>query len=712
MKRKELEKLPVLLATTAMLKQAKQEPLVQGYYKNKRVYAHDFYARCRKFGAILKVAFYKTELLAAGGRQPRYEVFLNRKEQDFLTYAYAEKSWRTSMLHNLYRFGDLLYNIRFSERDEKLICEYLSSKEEPYRAIQKFQVQIREQQLLARHRKETDPWDTAMALVPPLPKDWDRWVGKVGVEQNYMFYRYQRGGAKTGYCSYCDRTVPIRKPKHNTLTKCPRCRKQVQFKAFGKMGRFRTEKNVAYLMQQYPGGFVIREFWAERSYSRENYRNVKAFYHEFRRAIFDADAKPVQAFYWGLYKQRFLRWIACRNFNPDYYNAVDGRIYGKTLPYLAKTVLRRTGLPEYLRIYKNIDPVQYLAVLERTPKLEQISKAGLPRLTRDCVRSQSHMRSILSEGSTHGGLACLLGINRQELSRLRKNNAGLEYLEWLQLEKSTGTVITDQTIRWMCKEEIRPKQLAFITDRMHGEQIWHYLTRQMQELNLNSKRVIELWQDYLSMAARFGYDTNDSIIYRVRKLRQRHDELAARSKEMELVLRAGEILREYPHIVQNLCAIQNKFAFADEQFQLQVPNTVEDILAEGQKLRHCIANSGTYWERIERRESYLLFVRKVSAPETPYYTVEAEPNGTVRQVRTKYNRQNDDIGEVRAFLMEWQKQLAKRLTQKDRQLAADSHELRIKELVQLRSEKVTIHTGDYAGRMLVDVLTEDLMEAA
>lgn len=306
----------------------------------------------------------------------------------------------------------------------------------------------------------------------------------------------------------------------------------------------------------------------------------------------------------------------------------------------------------------------------------------------------------------------MLGINRQELSRLRKNNAGLEYLEWLQLEKSTGTVITDQTIRWMCKEEIRPKQLAFITDRMHGEQIWHYLTRQMQELNLNSKRVIELWQDYLSMAARFGYDTNDSIIYRVRKLRQRHDELAARSKEMELVLRAGEILREYPHIVQNLCAIQNKFAFADEQFQLQVPNTVEDILAEGQKLRHCIANSGTYWERIERRESYLLFVRKVSAPETPYYTVEAEPNGTVRQVRTKYNRQNDDIGEVRAFLMEWQKQLAKRLTQKDRQLAADSHELRIKELVQLRSEKVTIHTGDYAGRMLVDVLTEDLMEAA
>ena len=133
---------------------------------------------------------------------------------------------------------------------------------------------------------------------------------------------------------------------------------------------------------------------------------------------------------------------------------------------------------------------------------------------------------------------------------------------------------------------------------------------------------------------------------------------------------------------------------------------------DSRKLCHCIANSDVYWERMERRESYLLFLRKTAEPDNPYYTVEAEPGGTVRQVRTQYNRQNDDIGEVRAFLKIWQKQLAKRLTQKDKQLAADSHELRIKELVQLRNDQVTIHTGDLAGRLLVDVLTEDLMEAA
>ena len=713
MKRKELEKLPVLRATTAMLKQAEKETMIPiGYFRKELRYEHEHYARCKRFDRILKVAIYLTKNLAAGGRKPVYELFLDYDAQDFLTYSFMEKKWRTAMLRNLPQLGFGIHDVQISSRDSAVIGQYLHSKWEAIVAIREFQEGIREKQLLARHKKETDPWDAAMALVPPLPKDWDRWVSKVGIEQNYMFYQYRRGGTKTGYCSYCDREVPIRKPKHNAVARCPRCRRTVQFKSFGKMGRLRTGRNIMYLMQPYPGGFVIREFWAERTYDKEKYRNIKAFYHEFRRAIFDADAKPVQAFYWGVYKQRTSRWIKGCNCSEGYYPDESGRVYGKTVPYLARTYLQKTGLPELTRTKMKIDPEKYLVVLKRMPNLEQLTKAGLFRLAVECTQDYYKLSSIFQTTPVQRGLAPKLGLNRLELARLRKNQGGRAFLEWLQFEKQTGTPISDFAIQWMCKEHIDPQQLQFIADRMRYGQIQHYLNRQMQELNLSSERVIELWRDYLSMALRFGYDTNDPIVYRVRKLQQRHDELAARREDMQLTLRAGEILQTYPHIEQNLCAIREKFSFADEQFRLQVPNALEDILKESQTLFLCIANSDTYWERIESKESYLLFVRKASAPDTSYYTVEAEPNGTVRQVRTVYNRQNDDIGEVRAFLKIWQKQLAKRLTQKDKQLAADSHELRIKELVQLRHDQVTIHTGDLAGRLLVDVLTEDLMEAA
>lgn len=250
MKRKELEKLPVLRATTAMLKQAENEPMIEsGYFRKELRYEHEYYARCKRFDRILKVAIYLTKNLAAGGRKPVYELFLDYDAQDFLTYSFMEKKWRTAMLRNLPQQGFGISDAQISSRDSAVIGQYLHSKWEAIASIWEFQEGIREKQLLARHKKETDPWDAAMALMSPLPKDWDRWVSKVGVEQNYMFYQYRRGGAKTGYCSYCDREVPIRKPKHNAVARCPRCRRTVQFKSFGKMGRLRTGRNILYLMQ-------------------------------------------------------------------------------------------------------------------------------------------------------------------------------------------------------------------------------------------------------------------------------------------------------------------------------------------------------------------------------------------------------------------------------------------------------------------------------
>lgn len=92
--------------------------------------------------------------------------------------------------------------------------------------------------------------------------------------------------------------------------------------------------------------------------------------------------------------------------------------------------------------------------------------------------------------------------------------------------------------------------------------------------------------------------------------------------------------------------------------------------------------------------------------------MEVEPNGTVRQIRTEYDRQNSDITDAREFLKGWQKEVVKRLTKEDREKAQQSRALREQEFVQLRKDQVTIRNGDLAGRLLVDVLTADLLEAA
>ena len=64
-------------------------------------------------------------------------------------------------------------------------------------SILKFQRAVRDAELERRHRKETDPWDAELSQTPPLPKDWERWVNKVGIQENTSSMITARAGQGT-----------------------------------------------------------------------------------------------------------------------------------------------------------------------------------------------------------------------------------------------------------------------------------------------------------------------------------------------------------------------------------------------------------------------------------------------------------------------------------------------------------------------------------
>ena len=68
------------------------------------------------------------------------------------------------------------------------------------------------------------------------------------------------------------------------------------------------------------------------------------------------------------------------------------------------------------------------------------------------------------------------------------------------------------------------------------------------------------------------------------------------------------------------------------------------------------------------------------------------------------------IEQATEFLQKWQRVITARLTESDKALAAKSRILREKEFIQLKKDRVIIHTGHLAGRLLADVLMADLME--
>ncbi|EOS72119.1 MAG: hypothetical protein HFG77_07600 [Hungatella sp.] len=714
MKKKELMTIAPLKLTSYLMKVAKKdEPVKQQHWKTDKNYKYGRYLRVKEEKGYLVISVFLTQFVRAGARHPFYVVYIDKSANDFITFETDTGKWRKSMLYNLdwprYMYGSGTY---ISRRDKKLVCRYLGTETGEYEELEHYQARVREQQLIVRHRKKTDAWDEVMKQVPGIPKDWERWLLRNVVSEHYIFYKYKRGGATEGYCTHCGKMVPIKAPKYNESGICSRCGQEIHFKSVDKSKSIWTETKAAYLIQRCKKGIILRLFEVAMVLGKGDFHNPEIWYSEIKRIFYD-DQFREEPYYYGDFKNRGTRWIAgesdSRRVGFYYYysySPIYGKVYPRTLPDLEKKELKRTGLRQWIQGNMILNPRKYLGAWRKIPVLEQIVKAGLTRLAGELVENPE---KLVWKDST-GELAKRLWIDKAELKRLRKMDGGFHVLCWLKQEKKEDICLPDELIGWFIEKGILPKDLAFIHDRMSYVQIKNYLVRQKGKREDSIRQVLITWEDYLSMAKRVKMNVYDAIVYRANKLYQRHGELVEYIQKNQLSVTAGELEEEYPYINGILPRLQEKYEYSNKTYTILAPRTVKDILEEGQALHHCIDKKKEYFERINNQESFILFLRKTKQPDQPYYTLEVEPGGVIRQKRTEYDRQKKDIDKASAFLRKWQKVVQKRLTGDDFALAEKSREIRIESYAEMRKKRVKINGGLFAGQYLADVLEADLME--
>ncbi len=704
-----LKKLRKLNATKEMMSKANADSMRRGsgrWGSTINTYETGMYMRCQQLKGIVKIAFFLTEYMKLGAATPVYELFINPEVGEFITWDNLKQKWSNAKLDML-DWPEYVYESKkwINQEGNNTIKKRLGVKNGGYRGILDYQLKVREDELKQKHRRETDPWDLDMEQIPSLPKDWSRWVDKVAITENFIFYEYTRKGATQGYCTWCEKQVPITKAKHNTVGKCKCCGHDIVFKSVGKAGHFRTNRESGYLIQRCENGFVVRQFEVNRHYRKGEYENPDKHYFEVRRTIFTPDLYA-RVYYFGLYKQYKTRWIKS---NPSSW-AQPGKVYGRTIPTLDNNELKRTGLSNMIKTLNKLDPEIYLLALKKDPSIEQIAKAGLTELALE-LTGQSYWRRNHPEINEKGELSKRLGIDSQRLKRLREMNGGITFLDWMQYEKKHNKSIPSDVIKWFESHGIEPKDIKFVSDRMSEIQICNYLKKQMKDYQKESiRKIISDWKDYLSMAKRVQMNVYDSIVYKAKNLKKRHDELVSYINNNEAEVLEMEMMSKYPNVNTICTELKEKYEYSDDKYAVVVPSGIKEIIEEGNALHHCVGTSERYFDRINAKEAYILFLRKAEEVEKPYYTLEIEPNGTIRQKRTEYDRQKKDIEDASKFLKKWQQEVQKRLTEEDLKLSENSKELRINGLEELRKNNVIIHTGDLAGSLLADVLESDLME--
>lgn len=146
--------------------------------------------------------------------------------------------------------------------------------------------------------------------------------------------------------------------------------------------------------------------------------------------------------------------------------------------------------------------------------------------------------------------------------------------------------------------------------------------------------------DYWDMQKEIQHGLPEELKY-PKDLKAAHDLAVLRKKEKT----DREINEKIAEFAQTLSWL----SFEDEETGLMIraAQNQEEMIKEGKILSHCVA---TYAARVSKRETCILFIRKIEAPEMPYFTLEYR-NDKVIQNRGKSNC--DRTPEVVAFEAKW-----------------------------------------------------------
>ncbi|MBR3421523.1 MAG: PcfJ domain-containing protein [Ruminococcus sp.] len=175
-------------------------------------------------------------------------------------------------------------------------------------------------------------------------------------------------------------------------------------------------------------------------------------------------------------------------------------------------------------------------------------------------------------------------------------------------------------------------------------------------LNYRDKQKMGLrdWKDYIDQCKKLEYDISDESISRPKDFFAAHERL---SRILETMANEEK---------QRLFDLSNKLRgdmqFVDEELGLMIvlPQSVSDIVREGKMQNHCV---GGYADRHAEGKLHILFLRKISEPTVPYYTMEVNTNGTIVQCRGYANNWESRGGKPKTDdVIEFEKRYQKYLT--------------------------------------------------
>lgn len=263
---------------------------------------------------------------------------------------------------------------------------------------------------------------------------------------------------------------------------------------------------------------------------------------------------------------------------------------------------------------------KYLAIYEKHPQIEMISKLGLSYLLEDDLRVFRWSKKGLD----------ILEIEKRDIEKLK----GLRIS--LKVFKKYKALIYKFNINDITEFNHLLKLIEISKIKYANINISQYSFDYFKD----QKASMYIIKDYYSFCERLGLPMNHENKY-PDNIDVAHDRLLMQIETKENVERDLKI-RELVN------SELFKYRYADENFVITPANSTADLINESKGLDHCVR---TYDERYANGDTFIFLVRKREDVNTPFYTLELSNKKEIKQLKGRKNCKATN--EVNNFVKKW-----------------------------------------------------------
>lgn len=638
----------LVAATEEIIKLADSIPEEPERYWGMRL-RYGWIIRPEQDGKLLLLRWYDVKKIQnREHRRETYITWIDVENRYWITYDCDDGKWKSSMIKNLI-FGEGVDRVFMMpgwlpEEFSQAPC---------LEKINDWQTDIRDRKLRQKQKKKDEHTARLMGQAKELPDGYLDWQEKTVMKKSrYLIYKRSGKKESEACCTHCGaiQMIKTKELKNNKTGKCPNCGSRVTMKSSGRIRHLRDESWTQYT-QAIEEGLMIRYIRMVKDYGE--YGDPQRWVFEPCRVVIERGKPAVwyedrddQTKYASSERYKQNQGEGCLK-GGNFPRSIDfNSIYKKGLWSELKKAFPYHMFREYTR--RNKERIRecgiydYFDAYSQFPLMESLEKTGKTYLVDFLAEGRrSRFAMFDKKAATVSGM---LGITKeqyrdygnlteQDIMRLRFLNR-----EKIRLTKEQYQVWKKCTALYGW-EDTTEKVLRYTTMR-----------RFLKYAGKNIESEIQRWYvDYLRMAEKAGYDLTDDFILFPRDIRQAHDTVMELLQQEKREKELKDAEAEHTGIQKIEKKIRKAFSFRDGEYLIRPAKTNREIVQEGQTQHICVG-TGSYAAQMERGNSYILFLRRITDPDTPFYTVEITPDYDIIQRHGKYNQQGNEVKEVDAFL--------------------------------------------------------------